>query len=1467
MTDYSILGRIKNGKVLRPDALGHKLYNQALEDLKFAKLRLANIRATSGPEYHLTPYENSEGPNYGAYRAQAEKDVVKTEEKLNEITSFWDEEGLKTYDPKEVELAEDLYRREGFRELPFIHYIADKIESMEIREAAERLKANQYNDEPTLGSDGQLTGSPMSVGTYEFGRTITDTPLTGKQRRQKDEQVLENAFTQAVYDARPRSFAAQLFNAIHDMVRFGIEFKTVGAVVGKVAPGLAATTQDSILKQIGVFSGQLGLRTLFNPLAVMQRKEVYSAPYVSMTSDGELVFELSQSSPATDWLKGYLHVLGSTGSEMAGDYLTKWTMPLIKKLPFGKHLVKHLQRIGDEAADLTTPRFWSGTYGEWLEERLETALQLVLKTEDFGADPDADFWGRLEAAMTSDLKQQPVEIMTLMIFSGGKKFLQEAYQSAKTIPRKFWDERGSLDFSKPTSKPPNPATMKEIPEFDDLGQAFFGGWGTHAAKWWARSATQEQIKELKQRSNDHKQRFESLKEKIEAAKTSAEKEQLLPQLTREGHQWQFDNEALAEYEKRKTTADERKKKIFLQSKTPTLKGLKVTPEEQKAAEVSEKKMSPSSVITRIKNFEVSDIPSENELELEHLRESFDLEGSAQEVLSKHSLTDLYLLYTKLRNLRGRVKIGDKIKSELDKRQFEVEPEDLATVEKTMKSISSEEIIEKIKSFDLSGASLLRLDQGESLKGIFDLDRSPGEILQEVALSDLHLLYKKLQDLKKLGKLEQKLVRQQKQEEEDQVAGGIEYQVTRGRMLGRDIPKEFSRKQHWWQKLARKVWDVGAKNRALEAESHDTAYRVDKTEGGLFSQTVVQPILNADDKAYEVSERLTQTLAAVFNKAGSVNWFKTHKFGPHESTLVEVLKIYVNSKNKHNRTILNRTFTDTEIEQAIDTMSVGERVLGDNLVSWCEDVVYPLLDSAYTKIKSKHLNKDVGYWIVNDLDLTDSSIEMELHEPGSSGTGVSAARTKERVRHQKRFKTFNIFRDIDTLIRTVSNYVGKAETIRDVSKLLSRRDVQRSVEQSTNPYRYKALMNWIKDQANPESRYAENDLEKMVNFFGNNMALANLVFNATSELKAPVSAINGLVELSNEYGYGNVTASLFEYLRHPIEIHKFIMQNSTMMRKRHGHFEQLGDIFYKSMKELLTNIKEPNTVPGKAALARLGRALWGIADSMGADPVWWAAYRGAQKTGKMQGKNINPSFLEEGAIKRADNAVDLTQTTGVKAREAGYRRIGGFTKEFFRFTSQLFKQRNQLSRLILQIKEDLRSGKKTKAFTRAASDLFLRQIPIAYAIGIFSRRRPPENWKEFGKDLLLNSFGSMFLVGNIMRGWEYGIESSLLPAVSSGVRKVLTGTATGDKTTIIKGAATLAGIPGTSQLSKVWEGRNLSEKVLGKKSPLSRQPTRQWGPRSELEKWLLEEDETDELKDWLFNKAQKDELEKWLLEEK
>lgn len=486
--------------------------------------------------------------------------------------------------------------------------------------------------------------------------------------------------------------------------------------------------------------------------------------------------------------------------------------------------------------------------------------------------------------------------------------------------------------------------------------------------------------------------------------------------------------------------------------------------------------------------------------------------------------------------------------------------------------------------------------------------------------------------------------------------------------------------------------------------------------------------------------------------------------PGTITKEQMIMVALNAGNNGNRAALEQGngLPDTAIDDVIGKLTQDEQRLV--VRTWdLIDSLFPDLDRVHRKLTGVRLAKVDGRYFPLKFDPRASweagkhQAERELRDMFANQyiwARVEAGHRMERTggKLPVRLDFSVIYEHIEKTIHDITHQIP----VRDVQKLLHNDKYRNTVRAWVGPEIYAQLTPWLANVANPQQADPDGAVAKVASRMRKNATIVALGWKLTTATQQ----ILGISQAMHEIGFWPTVKGVVEFIKHPARIaekKRWVDSLSPSMRHRGVQWDRELSNMYKRF--------DPTAMGGTEAAKDALFAMIQFVDSLTVYPTWMGAYDKAM-AGEVDDIDAMSTDLHSLAVQYADQAVRVTQPTGMAKDTAAIQRGGEVKKLFTMFQSFFNVFQNQMMEINSRV-----HLKKIGAGQWMASHLYLLLAPAILGFMINERRWP--TWEEFVKEVIRYRLGGIPLVRDLVSGMasDYGYQMS--PIQGAGSRLVRT----------------------------------------------------------------------------------------------
>lgn len=416
------------------------------------------------------------------------------------------------------------------------------------------------------------------------------------------------------------------------------------------------------------------------------------------------------------------------------------------------------------------------------------------------------------------------------------------------------------------------------------------------------------------------------------------------------------------------------------------------------------------------------------------------------------------------------------------------------------------------------------------------------------------------------------------------------------------------------------------------------------------------------------------------------------------------------------------------------------------------------------------------------------------------------------------------------MRETVRYIALSEAVDNAHKVISHPTVQNAFLDAGAKDQHDIIRLWLKDTAaGPSpSRDPVNSAARMIK---NNFTLSRLAFN----FKTVALQVTGVGQSAATIGNKNLIRGYQEYLAHPIETARSVVDKSAFMAERQSTFQ-------KDIYDFANDVELSSPIAGRYRKAKSGVAKAGFAPIVWTQfwavdmPTWLGAFRaGVEKYGD-----------EAKAITFADRMVARAQDSGLLSDRSAFergtlsesQRQSDWIRLFTTLGGYMMTKMNRAYVSMLQARMGWQQAdtgaQKVAVASYAASSLAMLYLTEAIMVALVYAAMTDEEDKEGMADLLLRETGSAMVGGipfardafSAFAGYGGG---GVYGSVMEAPAKFFVQAAQGENDAALRRAAadifgTVTGLPTTGPMraieAAIDDDTPLSEAIFGR-NPLTR----------------------------------------------
>ena len=418
-------------------------------------------------------------------------------------------------------------------------------------------------------------------------------------------------------------------------------------------------------------------------------------------------------------------------------------------------------------------------------------------------------------------------------------------------------------------------------------------------------------------------------------------------------------------------------------------------------------------------------------------------------------------------------------------------------------------------------------------------------------------------------------------------------------------------------------------------------------------------LKAAWKDFSVKERQamgTSPMRERLTRLAEKHWFpipkswrvKRHTFegAPHSLTEAEIVSVFVNLGNLDNKLNLieGNGFTAASLAEICDFMMARPKLMQAALdLTKAIDQLYNPLAEVHRQATGVKLAKvDPGeITLPNGIKMPgwyfpivrDPNKSHMAHQQGQASTakdvlgsmGLGRRSARSGATHQRTGATGALALSLDVINKHVQDTVHDIThrlPVRDIQRLLNREDVREAINSHAGPLAHEQLQGWINWVAKPNPP-VQKGFWGMLDWLRRNTVVATLAFSVNT----PIMQLMGFGQSIDFVGFKAIASGIGDLIRHPMEVAKFVRDNSPSVRARAQGFDQ-------DIQDVMRGLDGDAGIFATEKAAAIKAAFWGIKvlDYVVVNATW----KGAFDKAIGEGKSL------EYAREYADTSVRMTQ---------------------------------------------------------------------------------------------------------------------------------------------------------------------------------------------------------------------------------
>ena len=503
--------------------------------------------------------------------------------------------------------------------------------------------------------------------------------------------------------------------------------------------------------------------------------------------------------------------------------------------------------------------------------------------------------------------------------------------------------------------------------------------------------------------------------------------------------------------------------------------------------------------------------------------------------------------------------------------------------------------------------------------------------------------------------------------------------------------------------------------------------------GPFTRYIYQPVKDADTQAAVNFSAVMEASKKTFGDLGIdvPRMFSEIKDIGIEDKLstAERIGVWALAQNEKTKNHLRSEFTDKEIDKIAESVEDNEKEM---LVA-AEIQTY--FETGWDELKTiaeahgiKGIVKEENYitaFIKNKEDVTDTEFMEGLVQQFTQGKFVPGEQhTIKRKPGAKRNLELNVFMIHTRAAKAMERFKVMAPVADKTGQILKSGGFKASINNVTYGHGSRLLDKWLQDSIRGQSSYDNSAIGQALRWL--RMRSVHYVLGAKI-LTAAKQGISLFPAMGVHPGMAplimaNISHNPFGAKYKAMEAE--VRAKSDMMLHRDWDRDLRQTYDKKAIQKMYAGKKL------SPILMRM--ATW--VDRHTASTVWYSAYQLSQR----QGMN------EKDSIRFADGVVEKTQPMGKAVDLPAFFRGSELEKNFSIFQNQVNQNGNMLW-------YDILGETKTRKISlpMLGYRLMVQQVAPALLLGMVSRGRLPEDFKEIAKDLAFYLLSPYFVIGRFL----------------------------------------------------------------------------------------------------------------------
>ena len=304
----------------------------------------------------------------------------------------------------------------------------------------------------------------------------------------------------------------------------------------------------------------------------------------------------------------------------------------------------------------------------------------------------------------------------------------------------------------------------------------------------------------------------------------------------------------------------------------------------------------------------------------------------------------------------------------------------------------------------------------------------------------------------------------------------------------------------------------------------------------------------DAKAVEDAKKAYEQDPSLENKQNLKQVLSENEVHLSQNEMIYYYNLY---KDPANRGSFEATFGEN-YAQIMEQIESKMDPLAKEFADWQVNEFYPSLYEHYNKTYRALYRTNMPWnrfysGMIYRNDAQGNPIEQEtldlLSDKSIRGTSVGASSTKVRVQNNLPIRKMNAMNTMATYLRDMEYFAAYGETIRDIHKIFSNKQVREAISAIHGDYVNKLINDMIGKIANKGVRNTAAD--RLVNFTNNLFIFSKIGLNPTVMIKQ----LTSMITYANDIGYGNWLKYSLKNIPQIKKTFNEISENSVYMQDR------------------------------------------------------------------------------------------------------------------------------------------------------------------------------------------------------------------------------------------------------------------------------------------------------------------------------